>query len=96
MAFTHIVMFKWRGGGADPAGIAAALRELVSRFDGVQSYRCGPDAGLSPGAYDFGLVGTFTDREHFAVYRDHPDHQRIVREMILPHAEVRTVVQLED
>ena len=73
----------------------SALRRLVARLDGVRSYLCGPDAGLTPAAYDFAVVGTFDDRDCFTAYRDHPEHQRILSDMILPHLDVRTVVQLE-
>ncbi len=96
MTFTHIVAFKWQEDGFDDAPIAEALRNLVARFDGVQSYRCGHDAGFSPGAYDFGIVAAFEDRDSFLVYRDHPEHKQIVTEMILPNAESRVFVQLED
>ena len=96
MAFTHIVMFKWNRDDVDDAGIADALRTLVARFDGVQSYLCGRDAGLSPDAYDFAIVATFDDRESFIAYRDHPDHQRIVTELIRPNLASRTAAQLED
>lgn len=94
--FTHIVTFKWRDSSVDGSAIAAALDELVSRLDGVRNYLCGPDAGFTPGAYDFAVVGSFQDRDSFVGYRDHPDHQRILTEMILPNAESRTVVQFED
>ena len=96
MAFTHIVTFKWRNAGFDDAGIAEALRVLTSGLAGVRSYRCGHDIGLTPSAYDFAVVGTFDDRAAFVGYRDHPEHQRILAEMILPNVESRTVVQLED
>ena len=97
MAFIHIVTFKWREpGGADSTAIADALRGLAARLEGVQSYLCGSDAGHAPGAYDFAVVGTFDDAEHFAAYRDHAEHQRILQEMILPNVESRTVVQLKD
>lgn len=96
MAFIHIVNFKWRDGAAvDGAALAEALQSVVGRFDGVRSYVCGPDAGFSPGAYDFAVVGTFDDSEHFVAYRDHPDHQKILNEVILPNLESRTVVQLQ-
>ena len=95
MAFTHVVTFKWHDDGFDSAEIARALRALVSGFDGVQSYRCGADIGLSPGAYVFAVVGTFDDRQSFVAYRDDPEHQRILAEMILPNLAVRTVVQLD-
>ena len=96
MAFIHIVTFKWREPGADGTAIADALRGLAARLEGVQSYLCGSDAGHAPGAYDFAVVGTFDDAEHFAAYRDHAEHQRILQELILPNVESRTVVQLDD
>lgn len=94
MVFTHVVTFKWRDDVA-AAEIADALRNLVAQLDGVRSYLCGPDAGLTPAAYDFAVVGTFDDPACFTAYRDHPEHQRILNDMILPHLDVRTVVQLE-
>jgi hypothetical protein len=96
VTFTHIVTFRWRAAEVDDAAITAALRALTGDLDGVRSYRCGADVGLTPTAYDFAVVGTFEDREAFLAYRDHPEHQRILSEMILPNVEDRTVVQLED
>jgi hypothetical protein len=95
MVFTHVVTFKWRDDDVAVAEIADALRSLVARLGGVRSYLCGPDAGLTPAAYDFAVVGTFDVRDCFTAYRDHPEHQRILSEMILPHLDARTVVQLE-
>jgi len=95
MAFTHVVTFKWREDDFADSGIADALRDLVARFDGVRSYLCGSDIGLTANAYDFAVVGTFDDRDSFITYRDHPEHQRIIAEMIGPNLQSRTVVQLE-
>jgi len=95
MAFTHVVTFKWLEEDFADSPIADALRDLVARFDGVHSYLCGSDVGFTPNAYDFAVVGTFDDREAFIAYRDHPDHQRILAEMIGPNLQSRTVVQLE-
>lgn len=97
MTFTHIVTFKWRDGTPSGGGaIAGALRDLVRTLGGVRSYLCGSDTGLTPGTYDFAVVGAFEDRDAFTAYRDHPEHQRIINELILPNLESRTVVQLED
>jgi len=96
MAFTHVVTFAWRDDEVDAVAVAAALTELASRLPGVRSYLCGPDAGFTANTADFAVVGAFADRESFAAYRDHPEHQRILSEMILPHAASRTVVQIED
>ena len=94
MTFTHIVTFKWRDGDVADAEIADALRALASGLDGVRSYLCGPDAGVTPGAYDFAVVGAFDDAASFTAYRDHPEHRRILTEMILPNVDTRTVVQI--
>lgn len=94
--FTHIVTFKWRDSSVDGSAVAAALNDVASRLHGVHRYLCGPDAGFTPGAYDFAVVGSFKDRDSFVAYRDHPDHQRVLTEMILPNVQSRTVVQIED
>jgi hypothetical protein len=96
MSFTHIVTFKWNDGSVDSQAIADALKAVVATVDGVQSYTVGPDIGLSPGTFDFGLVGVFDSREDWAAYRDNAEHQRIIKEMILPHVDTRTSVQLEE
>jgi hypothetical protein len=96
MSFTHVVTFKWKEDGFDDQPVADALKDLVPQLDGVQKYICGPDIGLTSSSYDFAVVGIFDDREHFTAYRDHAEHQRIINEMILPHLDRRTVVQLED
>jgi hypothetical protein len=93
MSFTHIVTFRWKS--PDQAS-ASSIADLVAGFDGVESYRCGSDIGLTPSSYDFAVVGTFSTRAAFENYRDNPDHQRIIEEMISPLLDRRTVVQLED
>lgn len=95
MSFTHIVTFKWSNEDFADQPIADALQSLVSTIDGVKSYMCGSDIGLTPSSYDFAVVGVFDNRDSFVSYRDHPEHQRILKEMIVPHLETRTVVQLE-
>ena len=95
MAFTHVVTFKWLDPDFTDTSIADALRNLVAGFDGVRSYLCGSDAGLTPNAHDFAVVATFANRDYFIAYRDHPEHQRIITEMITPNLQSRTVVQLE-
>ena len=96
MPFTHIVTFKWSDENFDSRPVVEALHAVVATADGVQSYTVGPDIGLSPGSFDFAVVGVFDDRETYTTYRDNPEHLRIIREMITPHIETRAVVQLED
>jgi hypothetical protein len=96
MPFTHVVTFKWSDDSFDAQPVAEALRAVVATVSGVRKYTCGSDIGFSPGTFDFVVVGEFDDRESFVSYRDHPEHQRIIKEMITPHLDTRTVVQLED
>jgi heme-degrading monooxygenase HmoA len=97
MSFIHIANFRWTADttAADVERITAALTALSPGLSGVESYRCGADVSRTPDSYDFAVVGVFSDREHFAAYRDHPEHQRILKELILPHLANRIVVQLE-
>lgn len=95
MSFVHVVTFKWSDEGFSGEPIAAALRNLVGGLEGVQSYLCGCDIGMSPGTSDFAVVGIFDSRDHFLAYRDHPEHQRILKEMISPNLAERTFVQIE-
>lgn len=94
MSFVHVVTFKWRDGfSGEP--VVAALRDLTPHLDGVQSYLCGCDIGMAPGAYDMAVVGIFDSRDDFLAYRDHPEHQRILTEMIVPNLADKTTVQLD-
>lgn len=97
MSFTHIASFTWRDETtpADVEQITAALTALVPALSGVESYRCGPDVSRTPDSYDYAVLGVFSDRDHFVGYRDHPEHQRILKELILPQLANRIVVQLE-
>ena len=96
MTFTHIVTFKWRDEDFDDAAIASALSAVATGMDGVLDYRCGHDAGVTPGNYDFGIVGVFSDHAAFTAYRNHPEHMRILNDMITPNVDTRTAVQWQD
>lgn len=98
MTFTHVVSFKWNDGttAADVSRATEALTCLVATLPGVDNYRCGSDIGFSPNTYDYAIVGVFASRADFLAYRDHPEHQRISRELIVPHVADRVVVQLQD
>jgi hypothetical protein len=74
---------------------ADALRTFAAKLEGVERYMCGSDIGRTPSSYDFAVVGTFATESDFERYRDHPDHQRIIREQIAPILGDRTVVQIE-
>jgi heme-degrading monooxygenase HmoA len=102
MSFTHVVTFSWTGDAAeDPAvvdGIADALRRFIAdaELPGLRSWSCGRDAGIATGNADFAVVGVFEDVDAFAVYRDHPEHRRIITEQIAHRVGQRTAVQFAE
>ena len=93
--FRHVVMFKWVDGvgSAHIEAMADALDALVATVDEVVSYRHGADVGISDGNFDYAIVGDYASVEDYEVYRDHPEHQRIIAELIKPHVAERAAVQ---
>ncbi|WP_024794699.1 Dabb family protein [Tomitella biformata] len=94
MSFTHIVAFSFNEGSDAAARAAEALNALAPTVAEVKEFRCGPDAGVSAGNADFGIVAVFDDEASYEVYRDHPEHQRIIKEILVPNLTARTCVQL--
>ncbi len=97
MSFTHLANFNWKEQTtqADVEQITAALTALAPTLDGVESYRCGADVSRTPDSYDYAVIGVFASRDDFLAYRDHPEHQRILKELIGPNLADRIVVQLQ-
>jgi hypothetical protein len=93
----HVVMFRWaEEAPADAAErVAAALRTLPDAIPEIRRYDLGPDAGINEGSFDFVVVADFDDTASYLVYRDHPAHQRVIREVILPVVGQRAAVQYE-
>ena len=99
MTFTHVVTFTWtEGTDAEVVdGILSALRGFVegASLEGLRSWDAGRDAGLAPTNADFAVAATFTDRDAYMAYRDHPEHRRILDEQIVPRVASRAAVQFE-
>lgn len=96
MTFTHLASFRWKDQTtpADVEKVTAALTELTTTL-GIEDYRCGADVSRTPDSYDYAVVGVFASRDDFLAYRDHPEHQRILKELIGPNLANRIVVQLQ-
>ncbi len=90
-------MFEWVDGvdNADIDAMADALDALVATVPEVVSYVHGPDVGLSEGNFDYVIVGEYASVEDYVVYRDHPEHQRIIAELVKPHVAKRAAVQFQ-
>ena len=93
--FHHVVLFTWKSDV--PAGHAevarAALQEYAQTLDGLVSYYCGPNAGLTPGAADFAVTAVFESEAAWHAYDTADEHNRIRREVFAPYIAERTVIQ---
>lgn len=95
--FRHVVNFRWNA-DSSPAHIAAlqtALSGLPAVLPGLRRYAFGPDAGINEGNFEFAVVAEFDDADGYLEYRDHPEHARIINELIAPYLDSRTVVQFD-
>ena len=64
--------------------VATALRRLPALIPELRDYRVGPDLGVDPGNGSFVVIGDFDDVSGYVAYRDHPEHQAVAREHIIP------------
>ena len=55
----------------------------------------GRDLGLNEGNATFAVVADFDDVDDYLVYRDDPEHQRVIAECIAPILASRTAAQYE-
>jgi hypothetical protein len=91
----HVVTFKLKPDApADQVErIGEAVNALASQLPEVRSMAVGRDLALRDGNASFGIAAQFDDVEGFKAYADHPEHVRIVTEMIGPFIESRSPVQ---
>lgn len=93
--FRHVVLLSIdpAAGEDAPDRIVAALRSLPSVIPELRSYVVGRDAGLAPDNATVAVVAEFDDEAGYLVYRDHPEHQRVIAEQIRPVLLGRSAVQ---
>jgi Stress responsive A/B Barrel Domain len=73
--------------------IAAALHALAATLPELRTLAVGSDLGLREGNAGFAVVATFDDVDGFRAYADHPEHLRVIKELIGPHIDGRHPVQ---
>ena len=93
--FRHVVMLRFtpESTAAQAAAVRDGLRELPARIPELRNYVVGTDARVNDGNYDLVVVADFDDVAAYLVYRDHPDHQVVIRERITPILAERAAVQ---
>lgn len=97
MAVRHVVLMKFREGTPPEAvqALADGLRALPAVIPELVDYRVGPDLDLADDSWDFAVTADFESVDDFRTYREHPDHQAVIRDLIAPHVEVRHAVQFD-
>lgn len=95
--FRHVVMFKWND-DVDEAHIeatGAALTALAATIPQVGDYRHGRDVQMTEGNFDYVIVGEYASADDYVVYRDHPDHQALIKQYIAGRVSARAAVQYD-
>ena len=93
----HCVMFRFEDSvtEAQIAEMSAALDALPAAIPEILAYRHGGDLGVGPANFAYAITADFAGIDDFAVYRDHPEHQRFITEHITGNVAARTAVQFE-
>jgi stress responsive alpha/beta barrel protein len=95
--FRHVVMLRFADDTTDgqKEALRAGLRRLPEIIPEIRAYRLGDDLGLRDDNFDFAITADFDDVDGFVVYRDNPDHQKAIAELIAPIITARAAVQFE-
>jgi frataxin-like iron-binding protein CyaY len=97
MPFRHVVMFKWADHAPDDQAdrVREGLNALPPIIDQIRGYVHGTDVGVAEGNFDYVLVADFDNVADFVVYRDHPQHQLFIAEVITGNVAGRAAVQYQ-
>lgn len=92
----HVALFRWKPEMSrdDLDAVAEGLGALPGLIGEIRSYEFGADLGISPGNFDFAVVADFDDEDDYRTYLEHPTHQRVIHERIVPFLLERAAVQL--
>jgi hypothetical protein len=95
--FRHISLLRWKpeATSAQRAAVPETLRRLPDLIPTIRAYTLGEDVHETEGNYDLSIIADFDDKAGYVVYRDNPDHQRMISELIRPILESRAAVQYE-
>ena len=97
MALRHVVMFRLIDGTTDEQvqALSDGLDRMPEVVGTMLDYRHGRDVGINEGTYDYVVVGDFATVDDYLTYRDHPDHQALIRDLVRPIVGERASIQFE-
>jgi len=84
--FHHVAMFRFNEGttAEQVAAVGTGLATLPDQIDVLVAYRFGPDAGVTPGSWDFVVIADLADASDYPVYKNDPAHVAVVNDVIAP------------
>jgi hypothetical protein len=93
----HIVLLTFADTATDAQiqAVEDGLATLPARLPQLQAYVIGRDLKINDGNATFAVVADFATVDDYLVYRDDPEHRRIIAEHIAPILVSRTAVQHE-
>lgn len=93
----HVVMFSFKEDAGAPAvdAFEGAIRRLPSVIPQIRDFKVGRDIGVNQGNYAMTVNADFSSVEDYLAYRDHPEHQRVIKELGVPIMAQRAAVQFE-
>jgi len=80
----HVVMIKLKDYPAAMErkmkldNIKAELEALPSKISEIKFYELGINVAVSPVAYDIVLISEFENMKDLNIYREHPEHKRVL------------------
>lgn len=91
----HVAMLRWHDttDAAVRDTIVEEIRALPGLVPSIRRYTVGTDAGINEGNHDVVIVADFDDIAGYLEYRDHPEHQRVIRDHVTPNLAARAAVQ---
>ncbi|HKY65906.1 MAG TPA: Dabb family protein [Acidimicrobiales bacterium] len=99
MPIRHAVLFRFTDDASDEqiAALAAGLSTMPEATGAVDPdrYQHGRALGLNPGTWDYAVVAEFASPNDYETYRDHPDHQALIRDLVVPITAERASVQFD-
>jgi hypothetical protein len=92
----HVATFTWYAETttADQRAVTDALDALVPAIPELVRYWHGRDLGIRAGTADYAVVAVVAEESDLPRYLDHPEHRRIVRELIAPASSAIQVIQM--
>ncbi len=93
----HIVLFRLtpQATAEQKRALKAGLMALKEKIGGIVEASVGDNFSERSQGYHLGFVVRFTDRAALEAYGPHPEHQKVVRELVEPIREQVLVLDYE-